>query len=98
MRLIALRRLPTTLLAKLLVAAFGLLPLLLPACSKKADPASPAGTGGETGHPPSVETGQVIAGNGGSTGAVGGAGAPPAATGVPCGPKTCAAGQVCCNA
>jgi hypothetical protein len=98
MRLIAHRRLPTALQAWLLVAAFALLPLLLSACSKKADPASPAGSGGEAGRPPSTETGQAIVGNGGATGAGGGAGAPPPATGVPCGPKTCAAGQVCCNA
>jgi hypothetical protein len=114
MQLIAQRRLPSPLLMKLRIALLGALPFMLlgPACNKKAEPAAPpTAAGGEPGTPPgSAETGQAVVGNGGggSSGNAGGSGngggsgtpgTPPAPSpGVACGPKTCAAGQVCCNA
>jgi hypothetical protein len=100
MQLIAHDRVPATPLAALLLAAFCLLPC--PGCNKKSDPAPVAaapgaGSGGESGRPLSAETAQ---GSGGASGGgAGGASSPPAnSPGVPCGPKTCAAGQICCNA
>lgn len=69
----------------MLLAFLCLLPL---ACSKKAEPPSaPTGTGGDTVRA-TPETGQVVLGSGGAA----------AEGGIPCGSRTCAAGQICCNA
>jgi hypothetical protein len=90
MQLITHDRVSSAPLATLLLAAVWLLPLA--ACNnKKADPAP--GSGGESGRPLSAETGHS---SGGASG--GGAGGAGGASGVACGPKTCAAGQICCNA
>jgi hypothetical protein len=90
MHAIARRRLPSSTLP-LLLAALCLLPL---ACNKKSEPApAPSGTGGDSARA-TLEPGQAAPGSGGN----GPASNLGANAGPPCGARTCAAGQVCCNA